>query len=124
MRLSEPCNRGALKTAHRAFVFLNELTGTQEQDQAGSEVPRDNVKGIGEGRDGSTHAAVPPSVRLVDVGAELGHTTLFRPPRHQSEHSQHHWICLVSSSFQVKDNRGGQVSWIASTDNCLVLLPC
>ena len=33
MRLSEPCNRGALKTAHHALVFLSELTGTQVQDQ-------------------------------------------------------------------------------------------
>ena len=33
MRLSEPCNRGALKTAHHALVFLNELTGTQVQDR-------------------------------------------------------------------------------------------
>ena len=33
VRLSEPCNRGALKTAHHALVFLNELTGTQVQDR-------------------------------------------------------------------------------------------
>ena len=32
MRLSDPCKRGALKTAHHALVFLNELTGTQPQD--------------------------------------------------------------------------------------------
>ena len=33
MRLSEPCNRGVLKTAHHALVFLNELTGIQVQDR-------------------------------------------------------------------------------------------
>ena len=33
LRLSEPCNRGALKSTHHSLVFLNELTGTQVQDR-------------------------------------------------------------------------------------------
>ena len=33
VRLSEPCNWGALKSTHHSLVFLNDLTGTQVQDR-------------------------------------------------------------------------------------------
>ena len=33
VRLSEPCNRGGLKGAHRSFVFLKEMAGIAAEDR-------------------------------------------------------------------------------------------
>ena len=97
MRLSEPCNRGALKTPYRAQVTPERADGytrpgpadsdtvvlcdrprtplsgaAREAEQAGPEDVRVDAVCLGERRDGSAGAPLRTRVRMLDASPDLG----------------------------------------------------
>ena len=100
-RLSETCNRAALKTPHHALVFPGELTGTQPQDQPTStklcsvifrkllatalpgrpskQAPRifvSMLRALEKVVTDMGHAPLPTRVPLVDAGPNLGNVAV------------------------------------------------
>ena len=115
LRLSEPCNRGALKNTNEAFGFLEEVTGMPEAQrrtsnelyqvvyrelrssalawqtiQASTEDASDHHRSFGKVCGLSPSCTIPAGLRLVGVVTKLGHSRVLRP--------QEAWILLPSQS--------------------------
>ena len=108
-RLSETCNRAALKTPHHALVFPGELAGTQPQDRPTStklysvvfrellatalpgrpskQAPRmfvSMLRALEKVVTDMGHALLPTRVRLVEAGPNLGNVAVLGSSRRRS----------------------------------------
>ena len=109
VRVSEPCNRGTVRNAHRGFGFLDETAGVTPEDsvtrnplysvifhemlkkaipgEPSKQAPRMPVAlilALETFSDGLDELAVHASVRMVHGTSKLGNATILRPPGNPS----------------------------------------
>ena len=139
MKLSEPCNRGALKSTNAAFVFLNDTRSKRAVPSSLSRAAHSNTAwqasetssanvGVNVGSPGSSgcvlgRCTIPQNVWVVGPFAELGNSQVLRPQR--SQPSTGHCVSrgVPSNPDEVQDDRTRQ-EYPIQTSRGVVLLLC